>query len=271
MAPKAKEKAAPKAKAEEAPKSKTKTKEPANESKAPTVKISEDQNIHPKQVLQILLQKKLRKPLTKADMEYTTEEAGGIFTTTLSLPCDGGQSFVGAFAKNKKTAEANASQKAIAAYSKEVGKVAGKRSLSEGEEPSAKKAKTGIDTGPSMFCQLNSLIPQITRTAIAKGDISAEMVEVSTSSGTGYQCTLTIACLPGHESTQFTGQPGSSQKEAKNNAASEAIVVINNDANLKQMMANAIEAKKEKNKTKPAFAKWQEKLEKLKAERKSKN
>merc|ERR1711924_518347 len=116
----------------------------------------------------------------------------------------------------------------------------------------------------------NGLVPQITRIACKKGDIAVDTAEVATKSGKGFQSTITIPSLPGHESTQFTGKPGASAKEAKNNAAAEAVELINNDANLLQIMAAAIEAKKQKNKTRPSAVKFFGTLEEKKAAKKSK-
>eukprot|EP00746_Dinoflagellata_sp_MGD_P070436 gnl/MRDRNA2_/MRDRNA2_28841_c0_seq1.p1 gnl/MRDRNA2_/MRDRNA2_28841_c0~~gnl/MRDRNA2_/MRDRNA2_28841_c0_seq1.p1 ORF type:complete len:437 (-),score=141.06 gnl/MRDRNA2_/MRDRNA2_28841_c0_seq1:167-1477(-) len=221
--------------------------------------------------LQALLQKKLGKPLVKGSIEYTTEEENGTFKTTVSFPCDDGRSFVGGVAKTKQQAELNAVQKAVGAYNKEVGGVSMKRKNGDAPQPPAKKAKGDAQSNEqSTFCELNSLVAKINRTS-NKGDINVEKEEVATEGGgKGFQCTITISSLSGYESTQFTGVPGDSVKEAKNNAAQEALTIIKNDANLMQMIESAAEAKKQKDQSRPSQVKWLEKLEQLKAERESK-
>lgn len=222
---------------------------------------------NPKQELAQLLQKKLKKPLPKGSIVYTTEEVDGGHKSTVSLPCDGDKSFAGAKAAEKGEAELNAAKAAVAAYVKEVGAIVPKeKKPPEGDkgQPAKKKAKTEPkakaakkapkvskdvaqqQTAQCKMTKLNSLVSKVTRKAVAKGELEYETAEVTTDDKTAFQSTITVKTVPGYEGMQFTGIPADSKKDAKQNAAEQALDVLQADASLSEKIAAADNEKKAK-------------------------
>jgi len=264
----------PKAKAKDKANGKSQPKaQPKSKEKATTNgKASEPKESEPyKQMLPILLQKKLKTPLTKGAIEYTYAEATGGYKCTVTLSCDGGKKFVGQVMKDKGPAASNVAKKAVDVYTKEVGEVtvAKKRKGGATSVPQSKKKRR--DAEPS-FAKLNGLVPKITRKAVTKGDFETTVAEVTGGSGTQYQTTIKVTTLPGYEDTEFTGAPANGKKESKNNAAEEACKMIENDSGIQQMITSALEEKKakEKERPRPSLLKFKAKLEEIKAERAAK-
>jgi hypothetical protein len=225
-----------------------------------------------------VLQKKLKKNLEKGAIEYQAAEVKSGFQVTVVLACCDGAKHIGQPDKDKKTAEANAALVALKKYAKEIGATVGgggapaapaaaaptsmkkqKTPPAAAAEPPAKKAKKANGTAPpakaapakaapaapaqSAFSQLNDLIPKITK---GQAGIQVQTADVTAATGPAKQCTITIPSLPGYETTEITGEPAAGPKDAKENAAKEALKLIAGDANLQAKIAATLAEKKAK-------------------------
>lgn len=229
-----------------------------------------------KNQLNALMAKIKKGPTPKSEIIFECEEVAHNGSTgyqsTLKLPTLPGFEqieFAGEPADSQKQADQNAAGQAIQMISEQsgipvapAGKPAAVSQIQFPPQPPAKKKKSGKSSGspvpagvqnssphPTADCKKNklqALIAQVIRGPVTKNQVLYEKSQVMTKEGPGFQCTLKVLCLPGYESTEFTGEPSLTEREADQNAAGQAIDLINEDASLQQLIANAVEAKNKK-------------------------
>eukprot|EP00746_Dinoflagellata_sp_MGD_P002782 gnl/MRDRNA2_/MRDRNA2_105439_c0_seq1.p1 gnl/MRDRNA2_/MRDRNA2_105439_c0~~gnl/MRDRNA2_/MRDRNA2_105439_c0_seq1.p1 ORF type:complete len:284 (+),score=84.47 gnl/MRDRNA2_/MRDRNA2_105439_c0_seq1:125-976(+) len=107
-----------------------------------------------------------------------------------------------------------------------------KEKMSKKEEQLSKKEEIALhreSCANNQKVQLNGLVAKIKKSSLVKGDIVYEKITEATDAE--QKCTVTIACLPGYEGSQFMGE-AATYKEAEQMAAREAIATINADQDL---------------------------------------
>lgn len=209
----------------------------------------------PKTQLNTFCQKHLRVPITKNDIVYTTALYGTVYQSTVKLNCMGGVEFAGETAPNQKEAEKNAARMAVSNYAAEIaalgglgpGKTGGKKRKASalGEEGATPGESANAAATPEVMsskADLNTICMKITRRALTKEEIVFQTVQTVS----GYQCTVSLPCLPNEWSTMaWAGEVADTKKVAEQFAAKYALDAIKVDPQL-SALANAPNAKSQK-------------------------
>eukprot|EP00930_Biecheleria_cincta_P006515 TRINITY_DN107538_c0_g1_i1.p1 TRINITY_DN107538_c0_g1~~TRINITY_DN107538_c0_g1_i1.p1 ORF type:complete len:252 (+),score=78.42 TRINITY_DN107538_c0_g1_i1:96-851(+) len=202
----------------------------------------------PKSELNQFLQKFLKRPITKSDLEFTTSKYGHFkFQSVLKLHCLDGMEYAGDVCADPKAAEKAAAQQALLANadvvaeamlnSQEKKRKPAQMSFEERMiEREAKKAKaledgTSLENNPAITpkTQLNSLCMRIAKRYLQKGDTTYECQKV----GMQYQATVVLACLPGDWAQKaWAGHICSTKQKAEQSCAEEALKDITADPEL---------------------------------------
>eukprot|EP00971_Amphidinium_carterae_P317628 6314063-Amphidinium_carterae.1 len=129
-----------------------------------------------------LVQKKLRRTLTKEDIVYDVLEVQGGYQCTLTLHCFDGEAFIGDPSKERKEAERAAAREAIKLHGNGSGDK--KRNI-------ASLPQDGLEPKNEFTQYLQKYL----RRALVKGDVVYENVEFSE----GWQSTIHLSCMQDEE------------------------------------------------------------------------
>jgi len=194
-----------------------------------------------KTLLNTFCQRYCKKPISKADVEYTTSKVGALFQAVVKLNCLDGIEFAGETASTPKDAEKNAAHQALQNYASEMA------TLDATTKPGAKKRKAGdmltaVAATPGMpmpvavqnsRMALNTGLMRILHRALAKEDLQYSTVPVEG----GFQCTISCPALPGEwGGFAWAGEVASQKKAAEENAATQALEALRADPSMNQAM-----------------------------------
>lgn len=202
----------------------------------------------PKSELNQFLQKFLKRPVTKSDLEFTTSRYGHLkFQTVLKLSCLDGLEYAGDVCADPKAAEKAAAQQALFANAdvvtqamltpQEKKRKPAQMSYEDRRiEREAKRVKAldegiSLENNPAITpkTQLNSLCMKIAKRYLQKGETVYECHKV----GMQYQATVVLACLPGEWAERsWAGEVCSTKQKAEQSCAEEALKDITGDPEL---------------------------------------
>lgn len=214
-----------------------------------------------KTALNQFLQRFCKRPVTKTDVVYTSEQLGpknsaASCQATVKLNCYEGLEFAGEVSSNSKEAEKSAASQALE-YFKDSGTLAtlppsaskqNKKRKSPGQaapgapailgadgQPVAKAAKTGEvnEAANSAKSNLNIACMKIAKRSLNKGEIVYESFQTEG----GHQSTVRMLCLPGEWAEQMcAGEVCETKKEAEQSAAAMALQALEADTAIAQDM-----------------------------------
>lgn len=188
-------------------------------------------------------QKKIKRPLTKADITYNTQNHGvQKFQTTVTLQCLDGVAFVGEVANNTKEAEKQAAKQVVLYFADEIKEIVGpvkqRNKTATSATADGSTAKNDAGTSPqnpyTSKAEVNDICMKIVRCHLNKDDIVFKAEEVEG----GHQCTLRLKCLPGdYGDKEFTSAVSSTKKEAEENVAAQTLKILKADAEITKLLS----------------------------------
>lgn len=193
-------------------------------------------NTEPKSLLNTYCQKVTKRPVTKGDVAYTTQHAGGgYYQGTVTLHCLGGIQFAGEVSASRKDAEKKAAEQALAHYS--IASPASNQVARAGIESSMSIAITPTSVGPpaplpqelaemSSKAALNTVLGRAVKVGLSSGSVQYDCSIVPG----GFQALIRVPCLPGIWSQKaWSGEVCPKKKDAENSAAHYAVSDILTD------------------------------------------
>lgn len=202
-----------------------------------------------KSTLNQFCQRLTNRPLTKADIVYTTTKFGRQYQAIVKLNClEGQQEFAGELCHDARKAEHSAANQALVAYQGIIdnlppteSKFAKKRKLNAAEVSAAKKAKAEDGTEPegdnpaiTPKFKLNSIVTKIIKRFPQKGETEYNCLKVPN----GFQGTVKLDALPGEwKGRTWAGHVCATKQKAEQSAAEIALADIEADPTLKEVAA----------------------------------
>lgn len=194
-------------------------------------------NTEPKSLLNTYCQKVTKRPVTKGDVAYTTQHAGGgYYQGTVTLHCLGGIQFAGEVTPNRKDAEKKAAEQALTHYA--IPSPGSSQTANSGMEStmSISITPTGVDQPPPPLPQdlaemsskaaLNTVLGRCVKVGLSSGSV---LYDCSIVPG-GFQAIIRVPCLPGIWSQKaWSGEVCTKKKDAENSAAHYAVSDILTD------------------------------------------
>eukprot|EP00913_Durusdinium_trenchii_P009279 g8718.t1 len=228
----------------------------------------------PKTELNHFCQRYCQRPVTKADISYTTNKFGNQYQSIVKLDCIQGQEYAGHLCLNQKEAEKSAAEQAVMAFRPQMASLpppASKDPKKKKERPrltpaelAAKKAKQaeerdispeyaqvdgaeiaylarpdeGENPAVTPKTKLNALVMKIAKRYLQKGET---IYETKTYAGGGHQATVQLKALPGEWGNRvWAGHVSSTKQKAEQSAAEIALKQISEDS---EMVAEAAKPK----------------------------
>jgi len=205
----------------------------------------------PKTELNHFCQRYCQRPVTKADISYTTNKFGNQYQSIVKLDCIQGQEYAGHLCLNQKEAEKSAAEQAVMAFQPQMASLpppASKDPKKKKERPrltpaelaakKAKQAEEGDNPAVTPKTKLNALVMKIAKRYLQKGET---IYETKTYAGGGHQATVQLKALPGDWGSRvWAGHVSSTKQKAEQSAAEIALKQISEDT---EMMAEAAKPK----------------------------
>lgn len=201
-----------------------------------------------KTALNQFCQRLCQRPVTRVDIEYTVNKIGVQFQAIVKLNCIQGQEFAGELAASPKDAEKAAAEQALKAHKmtiatlpptqtgrqKKKDKASAAAKTTDPDDQQPPKVKLPEEENPALTAKvkLNSLCMRIVKRALQKGETNYETVQRPG----GFQCILTLTCLPEPWSMKaWTGKVCTTKQAAEQSAAAYALEEIEADADLESL------------------------------------
>jgi len=205
----------------------------------------------PKTELNHFCQRYCQRPVTKADISYTTNKFGNQYQSIVKLDCIQGQEYAGHLCLNQKEAEKSAAEQAVMAFRPQMASLpppASKDPKKKKERPrltpaelaakKAKQAEEGENPAVTPKTKLNALVMKIAKRYLQKGET---IYETKTYAGGGHQATVQLKALPGEWGNRvWAGHVSSTKQKAEQSAAEIALKQIGEDS---EMVAEAAKPK----------------------------
>lgn len=205
----------------------------------------------PKTELNHFCQRYCQRPVTKADISYTTNKFGNQYQSIVKLDCIQGQEYAGHLCLNQKEAEKSAAEQAVMAFRPQMASLpppASKDPKKKKERPrltpaelaakKAKQAEEGENPAVTPKTKLNALVMKIAKRYLQKGET---IYETKTYAGGGHQATVQLKALPGEWGNRvWAGHVSSTKQKAEQSAAEIALKQISEDS---EMVAEAAKPK----------------------------
>lgn len=188
----------------------------------------------PKTALNTFCQRATKKAIGKTDIVYTSQKIGQVYQAVVRLNCMDGVEFAGETALTQKDAEKNAATQALSHYPAQLAEAPVGKNSKKRKTPGSDPVLDGLIPGSAADAapvvnsrmRLNAGVMRIVHKALNKDDIVYNTVQTAL----GYQCTISVPCLPGEWGTfAWAGEVDNKKKQAEENAAGHALNALRAD------------------------------------------